>query len=179
MGRPRQYPDDAARKRAQRARAASEDIDPTLPVHQVDEPDQPAGPSVPAVGLASEPTRGIEELLLLDPYAPLSEPEEQLVRDHFDFNPSEKRTRAEREAAADKMRAFMAPPDVQLPEDIAKVWWAPQDQATAKKLIAAWGLEAFRTSAIHQMALGEIRREQKLRAYRANLREGQKIPSPR
>lgn len=45
--------------------------------------------------------RPLDVLLALDPYEPISAGEEQVLRDHFGYSVKEKRTRAERQAAAD------------------------------------------------------------------------------
>jgi hypothetical protein len=46
-----------------------------------------------------------------------------------------------------------------LPPDLAAIWGHPPhrvaDEATARILVAAWGLDAFRTSALHRAALQE------------------------
>ena len=141
---------DAARKRRARAR----DVDPSLPERQLDEePDEP-------LSLAG----------------PLTPEEEQRLRDEFGYSPSEMRSKAERDATAARIMAALAPVAVDLPRDVAEVWWAPQDQQTAQRLIDAWGLEEFRSSAIHRMALAERRSVEKKKAYLASL--SKRVPSP-
>ncbi len=49
--------------------------------------------------------RDIDELLALDPDAPLSEPEECVIRLHFGYAESETRTRLQRWMVAEKMLA--------------------------------------------------------------------------
>ena len=59
-----------------------------------------------------------------------------------------------------------------LPPDIAAVWRSERDQGTARALIAAWGLDAFRTSELHKQALLELvgveRRRANQRAFLAS-----------
>lgn len=49
-----------------------------------------------------------------------------------------------------------------LPADIAAIWSHPPhrvaDEATARILVAVWGMEGFRGSALHQTALAEVAR---------------------
>lgn len=72
-----------------------------LPERQAD--DDPVGPPVetfePGPG-----ERDIEQLLVLPVGSELTSEEEQLLRDHFGYTASEKRSRVEREAAADGAR---------------------------------------------------------------------------
>lgn len=153
MARPKQFETNADRQKAYRERKA-QDVDPELPVREIDERE-------PAPG-----ERRIEKLLALSDDAPLSEREEQLLRDHFGYASSERRTRAERAQTAQRIRDANPVPEIDLPGDIAAVWTG-KDASTAKVLIDAWGIVAFRTSAIHTMALGEIERARKQTAYLA------------
>lgn len=51
----------------------------------------------------------------------------------------------------------------QLPDDVLAVWG---DSPHAAEYIRAWGLEAFRTSKLHQMAVLEAERQQRLMPLR-------------
>jgi len=62
--------------------------------------------------------RPLDAILGLDPYAPLSENEEQAVRDFWGYASSEKRTRAERQAVADRI-CGRTPPTL---EEARKAW---------------------------------------------------------
>lgn len=82
---------------------------------------------------------------------------EQALRDRLGYSPTEKRTKAERDAAAQRMVATV--PDAgDLPDDIRAIWGhSPEDVATIQALISAWGLEAVRNSQLHKAALQEAR----------------------
>lgn len=75
-----------------------------LPERQADA--DPVGPVVtdivPEVG-----ERDIEQLLLLPVGSELSAEEEQLLRDHFGYSQSERRSRVERASAAEGVRAAL------------------------------------------------------------------------
>lgn len=150
MPRPRQFETPAERQKAYRERRA-QDVDPDLPIRDIEEPDP------------APDERTVEQILVLPVGASLSEREEQLLRIHFGYTASERRTRAERDTTA--ARITTTPEPTTLPKDIIEIWRTPADQETARRLIEAWGLEAFRTSAIHLMALGEIERVKKRKAY--------------
>jgi hypothetical protein len=57
-----------------------------------------------------------------------------------------------------------------LPEDVVSVWGKDR---LARQLVAAWGLEAFRGSWLHQMAVSESRRGPKPR-FRPDRKGGSK-----
>jgi hypothetical protein len=80
-------------------KAYARKADESLPERQLDEED------VPELG------RPLRVLLKLDPYAELSEPEEQAIKDHFGYASSERRTRAERQRVADAIIAKAGPLD--------------------------------------------------------------------
>lgn len=70
--------------------------------------------------------------------------------------------------------SFPAGSDEPLPPDIEEVWGGGKldgsgqpAHKTARTLIAAWGLEEFRTSAIHRNAIRELEREAKMEPIRA------------
>ena len=105
MARPRKWTSEAERVAAYRASKAV-DVDPELPERDVNEPE-------PAPG-----ARTVDALLVLPAGASLSDVEEQLLRDHFGYTSSERRTRAEREAAAAKMLAGLPAPG---PEVLAAI----------------------------------------------------------
>lgn len=93
MARPAKYESDEERRAAaaeRRRLARTGDVDPELPVVQLDEAE-----SVLPIGM-----RSIEELKELSADALLSDVEEQLFRDYLGFTLSDKRTRAERFAVA-------------------------------------------------------------------------------
>lgn len=96
MARPRKWSSEAERLAAYRERQAA-DVDPALPERDVDEAPAPEG------------TRSVEVLLTLPADTKLSEAEEQLLRDHFGYTASDRRTRGERNASAQKILAE-APP---------------------------------------------------------------------
>lgn len=83
---------------------------------------------------------------------------EQAIRDSFGYGPGERRSQAERAAAAQRMLAKAAGDDAKLPADIAAIWGhSPDDMKTAQHLIGAWGLDRFRDSQLHKAALQEAR----------------------
>lgn len=94
MARPKKWNSESERIAAYRAGKREQIVDPELPEIDVNEP-EPAPPAG---------TRSIETLLSLDPFAPLSEVEEHILRVHFGYADSEKRTRAERQAVANRLR---------------------------------------------------------------------------
>ena len=88
-------------------------------------------------------------------------------------------TEAERERKRvyrERKRA-QSPPDSErdpLPPDIEAIWGRGRVDGTgclaantAYALIDAWGLEVFRGSAIHRMAIGELERDARLGPVRA------------
>jgi hypothetical protein len=93
MGRPRKYPDDAARKRAQREREKGrEEIREELP---------PAADE-PLPERVEHPQRYLrdmtpDEVRALEPKTPQ---QEQQLRDYWGYSKSNKSTKAERDAAA-------------------------------------------------------------------------------
>lgn len=97
MARPRQFESNADRQKAYRERKA-QDVDPELPVRDVDEPEPDSA------------ERSVEVLLTLDPHTLLTDSEEQALRDHFGYTASERRTRAER--AAGRITTGPPPPEV-------------------------------------------------------------------
>jgi hypothetical protein len=97
MPRRKKYESAAERQKAYRERRA-QDVDPSLPERQVDE--EPRRPA----------TRPLKLLLKMDPYKPLSELEEQMLRDHYGYTDSEKRTRAQREDVARGIISKAGPP---------------------------------------------------------------------
>jgi hypothetical protein len=99
MPQEKRFESPAERQRAYRERKARELVDPDLPVVQLDEePEEPESLSGP---------RSIFVLLELDPREPLSDEEEQLVRDKFRYGASETRSRAERYATAERIAAWV------------------------------------------------------------------------
>ncbi len=93
---------------------------------------------------------------------------EQALRDKLGYTATEKRTKAERDAAAARMIANTTP-NIELPPDIAKVWTG-ESALTAKVCIEKWGVETFRSSRLHQEALSQIER-------RAEMPKERVIPS--
>lgn len=92
----------------------------------------------------------------------MTEEEEQALRDHFGYPPTERRSKMERDLAAQRMRSKAKgdSPDEPLPADIEAVWGKGKLNAqgessadTARYLIERWGEERFRRSALHQAAL--------------------------
>jgi len=121
-----------------------------------DEP-EPKGPRrVP--GPNDIPIRAERENRLLTPA------EEQAIRDRYGYTATEKRTQAERQGAAqrvrDKTRLGQPRP---LPDDIERVWGQGRLDSsgfpaadTARYLIGQWGEDAFRRSAIHRAAVQDV-----------------------
>jgi hypothetical protein len=136
MAPPRRYESNAERQAAYRERKRAELEQEGLPERGIEEDVER-----PSVVDAEQTERSIEMLLALDPLAPLSEEEEQAVRDHFGFGASETRTRAERELAARKVR-----------EKVGE---------------AGPGVAA----AVEQLAGEQARHERKLAAYRTGLKK--------
>ena len=99
MARPRKWNSEAERIADYRRRQREQMVDPSLPEREIDEPVEP-----PATG------RSLEQLLALDPMAPLSDAEEQLIRDHFGYSKSDRRTRAERAGIAHRIADTLGPP---------------------------------------------------------------------
>lgn len=91
----------------------------------------------------------------------LTEAEEQAIRDRLGYAPTEKRTRAERNAAAARVTGKLATGfEGALPSDIEGVWGGGRldsngalAENTARFLIGEWGLERFRGSAVHKAAV--------------------------
>src|SRR5262245_34318078 len=100
MARPRRYATNAERQAAYRARQADQDVDPSLPVREIDEP----------VVTEPIPERTVEQLLVLPVASVLTASEEQALRDHFGYTASERRTRAERAATAARISDGLGPP---------------------------------------------------------------------
>lgn len=104
MARPKKYESEEERRAAdaeRKRRARSLDVDPDLPERQL-------GDDV----TSSEPAgdRTVELILRLPPDAPLSETEEQAVRDHLGYASSETRSRAERAGVARRIVGQLGPP---------------------------------------------------------------------
>jgi hypothetical protein len=141
-----------------------EPYDGQQPVEHVEEtPPEPPQP------------RSVEEILALPYETPLTPWEEKAVREHFGYARSETRTRAERARVAAKIKASTAD-DVflgELPPDIAEVWKG-SDENVARGLIGAWGLDAFRASALHRVALTERESEARVAPIRKAYVEAQR-----
>lgn len=108
----------------------------------------------------------------------VGEEREQAIRDHFGYSRTETRTQAERDEAARKMMGRSGVPDVEVPEDIEAVWGGGRLDSThrpaidtAKVLIDAWGVDRFRRSQLHKMALEEHRRSEVKVEERADYRK--------
>jgi hypothetical protein len=130
MGRPRKWDSDAERMAAKRAGS----------------------------GPARRPGPNDEVILAAREQRPLTEEEEQAIRDRWGYTESEKRTKAERDATARRMLGKS--PQVEIPADIGAVWGGGRLDGnghpaieTARFLINEWGLDRFRNSALHRAAL--------------------------
>jgi hypothetical protein len=95
----------------------------------------------------------------------LTELEEQAIRDRFGYAPTERRTRAERAAAAAGMVRRSSLATEPLPADIERVWGEGRLDSsgmlaadTARYLIGEWGVDRFRASAVHRGAREDRRR---------------------
>lgn len=73
-----------------------------LPERDVNE--APSGPAVVDVSPSDDAERSIEQLLVLPVGSELTSEEEQLLREHFGYTASERRSRDERAATAETMR---------------------------------------------------------------------------
>ena len=107
MARPTKYGSDDERRRAdaERKRKARLLEDPELPVRDIEDVPTAEAP------VDARPL----ELILATPYdEPLSEAEEQLVKDHFGYGASERRTRAERAGVAQRIVGALPPPNAAL-----------------------------------------------------------------
>ena len=123
----------------------------------------------------------------------LSAEMEQEIRDHFGYAKSETRTRAERDRVAARVSPDPAPvreegaagiPEssstvsvpAALPPEIESVWGEGRLDGlgqpasnTARTLIAAWGLEVFRSSALHLQARKDLEAQGQLKEARQDL----------
>lgn len=125
---------------------------------------------------------------------PLTEEEEQAIRDKYGYAPTEKRTKAERDAAADRMLGKLRgepldpdfpppfdlppvvpfsddeelPPDPPLPKEVLDVWGVSDGSLSlAKYLIADWGLHRFLNSELHTQAVKERESNDRMAPIRA------------
>ena len=65
--------------------------------------------------------------------------------------------------------------NVSLPRDLEQVWGvSPESRAMAASLVAEWGVEKFRSSALHTAALKNGEREAKMEAIRKAFIEARK-----
>lgn len=116
----------------------------------------------------------------------LTEEQEQEIRDRYGYAPTEKRTKAERDAAADRMLGKLRaepldlpepqrfaddeelPPDPPLPREVTDVWGVSEESLSlAKSLIDAWGLNRFLNSELHTQAVKEKESSARLAPIRA------------
>src|SRR5262245_40907511 len=138
------------------------------------------GPNDDLIAAGEPPRETLEQLLLrakLDPFGGFTEEEEQRVRDHYGYTASERRTIAERQGTADRILAKADADGYQgdLPAEVQQIWCnTSKDERTARTLIASWGMETFLTSAIHQQALMQAGREEKMAPVRKAFVEVQK-----
>jgi hypothetical protein len=92
----------------------------------------------------------------------LTEAQEQEIRDRFGYSASERRTLIERDGAAGRILEKTS----RLEVDEALWSGTPADRQRASVLVEAWGLEAFRGSAVHLMLIREREAQLRLARYR-------------
>lgn len=122
MARPRKWNSEAERIADYRRRQKEQLVDPDLPEREIDADPEPV----------LEGARDVQALIALPADAPLSDAEEQLLRDHFGYAKSERRTRAERAGIAARISASLPPPPPEVAEAIRGL--QAEEQAHERKV---------------------------------------------